>query len=80
VWQVCLQLFFLLSFSVDSIAVAAQALVATELGAGSPDRARRVAQRAVNWGAGFGVTALGGFAATSRCVRVCACGHVGVYV
>jgi Na+-driven multidrug efflux pump len=36
--QVCLQLFFLLSFSVDSIAVAAQALVATELGARRPDR------------------------------------------
>jgi MATE family multidrug resistance protein len=44
-WQVAMQLFLLLSLTVDALAIAAQALVATHLGEGNPLQARAVGKR-----------------------------------
>ena len=49
-WQIAMQLFLLLSLTLDSVAIAAQALVATELGAGRPSRAREVSRRLIALG------------------------------
>ena len=58
-WQVAMQLFLLLSLTMDAVAIAAQALVATHLGAGEPARARAVGKRLIGLGlyvgAGLGV-------------------------
>lgn len=54
-WQIAMQLFLLLSLTLDSVAIAAQALVATELGAGRPDRAREVSGRLIALGLYIGV-------------------------
>ncbi|MTV24861.1 MATE family efflux transporter [Nitriliruptoraceae bacterium ZYF776] len=52
--QVLYQLFLLVSFLMDGIAIAAQALVATALGAGRPDEARAYGRDVVRWGVGGG--------------------------
>jgi putative MATE family efflux protein len=57
-WQVAMQLFLLLSLTLDAVAIAAQALVATHLGAGERDRARAVGRRLIGLGLYVG-TALG---------------------
>lgn len=57
-WQVAMQLFLLLSLTLDAVAIAAQALVATHLGAGERDRARAVGERLIGLGLYVG-TALG---------------------
>ena len=49
-WQVAMQLFLLLSLTMDAVAIAAQALVATHLGAGERDRARAVGERLIGLG------------------------------
>ncbi|MDP9068725.1 MAG: MATE family efflux transporter [Actinomycetota bacterium] len=49
-WQVAMQLFLLLSLTLDAVAIAAQALVATQLGAGDESRARAVGQRLIGLG------------------------------
>lgn len=54
-WQIAMQLFLLLSLTLDSVAIAAQALVATELGAGRPARARAVSRRLIALGLYVGV-------------------------
>jgi MATE family multidrug resistance protein len=54
-WQVAMQLFLLLSLTVDALAIAAQALVATYLGAGDAGRARVVGQRLLALGLYVGV-------------------------
>lgn len=53
--QVASQLWLFLSLTIDSLAVAAQALVATEAGRGVPGGARRVADRVIAWGFALGV-------------------------
>jgi MATE family multidrug resistance protein len=60
--QVASQLRFFFSQAVDCLAIAAQALVARYLGAGEPQAARRVANRVLLWGFGFGLLLAGGFA------------------
>ncbi|HJR45657.1 MAG TPA: MATE family efflux transporter [Actinomycetota bacterium] len=54
-WQIVMQLFLLLSLTLDSVAIAAQALVATELGAGDPGRAGDLARRLIALGVYVGV-------------------------
>ena len=49
-WQVAMQFFLLLSLTLDAVAIAAQALVATHLGAGERDRARAVGERLIGLG------------------------------
>ncbi len=53
--QVASQLWMFLSLTIDSLAVAAQALVATEVGRGVPGGARRAADRILAWGFALGV-------------------------
>jgi putative MATE family efflux protein len=53
--QVALQMWLLLSFLVDALAVAAQTLVAEELGKGSVPRARQVSDRLIELSLGLGV-------------------------
>jgi putative MATE family efflux protein len=48
--QVLFQSFLLVSFLMDGIAIAAQALVGTALGAGSEREAREVARATIRWG------------------------------
>jgi len=54
-WQVTMQIFLLLSFTLDSIAIAGQALVGKYLGAGDQTRAREVGVRLMAWGLVVGV-------------------------
>ncbi|MDQ5814962.1 MAG: MATE family efflux transporter [Actinomycetota bacterium] len=54
-WQVTMQIFLLLSFALDSIAIAGQALVGRHLGAGDQSRAREVGVRLMAWGLAVGV-------------------------
>jgi MATE family multidrug resistance protein len=54
-WQIAIQLFLLLSLVMDSLAIAAQALVAKHLGARDGGSARRVGDRLMELGALFGV-------------------------
>jgi putative MATE family efflux protein len=48
-------LWFTLALALDALAIAAQALVGHELGAGRTDATRRVVARMNRWGLGFGV-------------------------
>ena len=54
-WQITMQLFLFLSLVLDSVAIAAQALIGKHLGAGTPAEARAVSVRLMEWGllAGF---------------------------
>ena len=54
-WQVAMQLFLLLSLTLDAVAISAQALIATHLGAGEPGRARAVGERLISLGVYVGV-------------------------
>ena len=54
-WQIAMQIFLLLSLTMDTLAIAAQALVATHLGAGRPDQARAVSVRLIALGMYLGV-------------------------
>lgn len=58
--QVATQVWLLLAMVVDSLAVAAQAMVAGHRGAGEPEMARRAANRLLGWGAltGLGLAVL----------------------
>lgn len=49
-WQIAMQIFLLLSLTMDTLAIAAQALVATHLGAGRADSARAVSVRLIALG------------------------------
>lgn len=53
--QVVLQLWTFLSLVLDSLAIAAQALVGAELGAGQENRARKLGWRVTAYGLGFGI-------------------------
>jgi MATE family multidrug resistance protein len=54
-WQVAMQMFLLLSLTLDAVAIAAQALIATHLGAGERRRARAVGERLIGLGIYVGV-------------------------
>ena len=54
-WQITMQVFLLLALTLDSIAIAAQALVGLRLGAGVPRSATAVGRRLMWWGAALGV-------------------------
>jgi MATE family multidrug resistance protein len=49
-WQIAMQVWLLLSLTLDSVAIAGQALVARYLGARTPDRATDVGRRLMTWG------------------------------
>src|SRR5436305_311090 len=69
--QIALQMENLLALLVDGLAIAAQALVATALGAGDAQEARAVGRRLVTWGVGAGI---------GLCVVVVAVSHVVPHV
>lgn len=49
-WQIGMQIFLLLSFTQDSVAIAGQALVGRYLGQKRPDQAKSVGRRLMSWG------------------------------
>lgn len=53
--QVAFTFFSTLAFALDALAIAAQALIGRELGAGQADAARRMVRTMIWWGLGFGV-------------------------
>ncbi len=57
-WQIAMQVFSLLAFTVDSVAIAAQALVGNRLGAGRAGDATAIGRRLLWWGIGLGVVLL----------------------
>jgi MATE family multidrug resistance protein len=61
--QIARELWTLLALVLDGFAIAAQALIATELGAGRIDRARADARALVVWGVGFGAVGAVGYMA-----------------
>ncbi len=54
-WQVVFTIFSTAAFALDALAIAAQALIGKELGAGSERAVQRVLRRTLAWGAWFGV-------------------------
>ncbi len=54
-WEIAMQVFFLLAFLLDSVAIAAQALVARRLGAGEVAAATDVSRRLMAWGVMLGI-------------------------
>ncbi|MBP3976601.1 MATE family efflux transporter [Microbacterium sp. BLY] len=54
-WQIVFTIFSAAAFALDALAIAAQALIGKELGAGDEPQVRRVLARTVAWGAWFGV-------------------------
>ncbi|MFT4259850.1 MATE family efflux transporter [Microbacterium sp.] len=54
-WQIVFTIFSAAAFALDALAIAAQALIGKELGAGDERQVRRVLARTVAWGAWFGV-------------------------
>jgi putative MATE family efflux protein len=53
--QLAMTIFSFLAFALDALAIAAQALVGKELGAGNPAAVRVLTRTMVLWGIGFGV-------------------------
>ena len=53
--QIAIQLWSFLALSLDALAIAAQALVGTAVGAGDAATARELARRLIRWGLGTGV-------------------------
>jgi putative MATE family efflux protein len=54
-WQIAMQIFLLLAFTLDSLAIAGQALVGRHLGGMQPDRAFEVGRRLITLGVALGV-------------------------
>ena len=54
-WQVVFTIFSAAAFALDALAIAAQALIGKDLGAGDVSGAKHVLARTVAWGAWFGV-------------------------
>ncbi|KQR40301.1 MATE family efflux transporter [Microbacterium sp. Leaf159] len=54
-WQIVFTIFSAAAFALDALAIAAQALIGKELGAGDERQVHRVLTRTVAWGAWFGV-------------------------
>ena len=57
-WQIAMQVFSLLAFTADSVAIAAQALVGNRLGGGKVAEAAAVGRRLLWWGIGLGFVLL----------------------
>jgi putative MATE family efflux protein len=57
-WQIAMQVFLLLAFTLDSLAIAGQALVGRHLGGMRPDRAFEVGRRLITLGVALGVVLL----------------------
>ncbi|WP_426004917.1 MATE family efflux transporter [Paenarthrobacter sp. NyZ202] len=53
--QLAMTIFSFLAFALDALAIAAQALIGKELGAGNAVRVRELTRTMVRWGLGFGV-------------------------
>ena len=53
--QLAMTIFSFLAFALDALAIAAQALIGKELGAGNPREARLLTRTMTRWGIGFGV-------------------------
>lgn len=53
--QLAMTIFTFLAFALDALAIAAQALIGKELGAGRADAARQLTRTMTRWGLGFGV-------------------------
>ncbi|WP_226530973.1 MATE family efflux transporter [Microbacterium paraoxydans] len=64
-WQIVFTIFSAAAFALDALAIAAQALIGKELGAGDERQVHRVLARTVAWGAWFGVIVGGVIAALS---------------
>jgi putative MATE family efflux protein len=64
-WQIVFTIFSAAAFALDALAIAAQALIGKELGAGDERQVQRVLGRTVAWGAWFGVIVGGVIAALS---------------
>jgi len=64
-WQIVFTIFSAAAFALDALAIAAQALIGKELGAGDERQVQRVLGRTVAWGAWFGVIVGGAIAALS---------------
>ena len=54
-WQIVFTIFSAAAFALDALAIAAQALIGKELGAGDERQVHRVLKRTVAWGAWFGI-------------------------
>ena len=54
--QVAFHLWMTLALTMDGLAIAAQAMVGTALGAGDGDGARRIGRRTIVWSVGVGIT------------------------
>ena len=54
--QVAFLVWMMLSLTMDGLAIAAQAMVGTALGAGDGDGARRIGRRTIVWSVGVGIT------------------------
>ena len=54
-WEIAMQVWLLMSLSLDSVAIAGQALVGTHLGANAPERAIDVGKRLMSWGLAVGI-------------------------
>lgn len=64
-WQIAFTIFSTAAFALDALAIAAQALIGSALGAGEADTVRRVLRRTSAWGVWFGVGVGALVAATS---------------
>ncbi|WP_164234665.1 MATE family efflux transporter [Microbacterium hydrocarbonoxydans] len=64
-WQIVFTIFSAAAFALDALAIAAQAFIGKELGAGDQQQVHRVLARTVAWGAWFGVIVGGLIAALS---------------
>jgi putative MATE family efflux protein len=54
-WQVAMQVFLLLALTLDSVAIAAQALIGKRLGEADLSASRALSTRLMSWGVGLGV-------------------------
>lgn len=66
--QLAMTIFSFLAFALDALAIAAQALIGKELGAGNVAQVRRLTKTMTRWGLGFGVLTGVGLAAVSGVV------------
>jgi putative MATE family efflux protein len=67
-WQIAMQVFLLLAFTLDSLAIAGQALVGRHLGGARPDRAFEVGRRLIQLGVVLGIALLLMFFIGSRSI------------
>lgn len=77
-WQIVFTIFSAAAFALDALAIAAQALIGKELGAGDEQQVHRVLQRTVAWGVWFGVIVGGVIAALSGVLGIVFTGDAGI--